>query len=96
MKRNPKFELEDKIVIYENLTRQEFLDLMNKIKHIRILVCSDGTIYAWDGYQKTHEEMMRRLDQKDGLALNLGKYQFSPEDILDNILKIARKFRKRK
>lgn len=91
MKKNPKFEIEDRMVIYENYTKQEFVDLMSKIKHIRILVCSDGTTYAWDGYLKTHADIMRILKQPGAQAFNLGSYQDYPEDIIDIVFKASKK-----
>lgn len=93
MKKNHKFEIEEKITIYENLTKKEFLDLMSIIEHIRVLVCSDGTVYAWNGFHKTHEEIMKLLGQSDGLARNLGNYQFNSKDELDSIFKLAKKYK---
>lgn len=92
MKKNPKFEiLQKSITIYENLSKHELVDLMNKIKHIRIIVCSDGTLYAWDGYLETHEYVMQYLDQPGAQGFNLGLYQDYPEDIIDIVLKASRK-----
>lgn len=95
MKKNPKFEIEDRIVIYENISKEEYLDLLLRTEHIRIIVCEDGRIYAWDGAIKTHEDIMRLLNQPNALGFNVGNYQFAPEEILDNVFKIAKKYKTR-
>jgi hypothetical protein len=95
MQKNPKFEISDKVIIYENLSKKEYQDLMSRIKHIRILVCSDGTVYAWDGYAKTHEDIMRALGRPGAQGFNLGRYQDYPDDIIDIVLNAAKKNKKR-
>ena len=100
MKKNPKFEISDTIEIYENYSRKELQDLLERINVIRIIVCPDGTIYAWDGLLKTHEDVMRLLNQPEAATFKLSNMLFSIEEMLDDIFELAssakRKYKQRK
>ena len=95
MKKNPKFEISDKIVIYENYSRKELQDLLERIHVIRLIVCVDGSIYAWDGLLKTHEDIMRLLNQPEAATFKLSNMLFSIEEMLDDIFDLSRSAKKK-
>ena len=92
MKQNPKFETSDGTVIYKNLSRKGYLDLMSRVEHIRVLICEDGTVY---GFDKAHEDVIKALNAYGAQAFNLGSYQFDPEGVLDIIMSQAKKYKTR-
>jgi hypothetical protein len=95
MKKNPKFEISDKTVIYENYSRKALQGLLKRIDVIRLIVCIDGTIYAWDGALKTHEDIMRLLNQPEAATFKLSNMLFSIEEMLDDIFELAIRAKKR-
>lgn len=95
LKKNPKFSTEDEIVIYENYSRKELQDLLTRLDVIKLIVCVDGTIFAWNGKLKTHEDIMRLLNQPDAATFKLNNLLFSLEEMLDDIFELASKAKKR-